>query len=176
MHFHTHSLRLIRNSIPLSTAIIIASSFMLPRFNYCNSILLNLPDYHINRLQLAQNSDAFSNRFSCMNIKSIFKDQHWLPIKYRIIFKNLLHNAYISTNMVIWQKLYIFSSISISYYWNNIPFVIRSATVSSTFKSKLICSNRHTPICLNLYLTYNYYILLLYFYNFHDSFLFFITY
>ena len=42
MHFHTHSLRLVRNSIPLSTAIIIASSFILPHFDYCNSILLNL--------------------------------------------------------------------------------------------------------------------------------------
>ena len=174
VHFHTHSLRLVRNSIPLSTAIIIASSFILPHFDYCNSILLNLPDYQINRLQLAQNSVARCifkmDRFSRMSIKSKLKDLHWLPIKYRIIFKNLLllHNAYIhgkpdylaeliyplpsrtirlrSTNthqLQLPDKFKLHStnirawSISIPYYWNNLPLVIRSATVTSTFKSLL---------------------------------------
>ena len=43
-----------------------------------------------------------------------------LPDKYK------LH----STNIRAW-------SISIPYYWNNLPLVIRSATVTSTFKSLL---------------------------------------
>ena len=32
VHFYTHYIRLVRNSIPLSTAIIIVSSFMFPHF------------------------------------------------------------------------------------------------------------------------------------------------
>ena len=132
--------------------------------DYCNSILLNISDYQINRLQLTQNSVArciFKMvRFSRMSIKSILKDIHCLPIKYRIIFnlrqtwlygrtctsssartirlrsinthhlqlpdKYKLH----STNTSAWN-------ISIPYYWNNLPLVLRSASVASTFKSFL---------------------------------------
>ena len=60
------------SEIPLSNVIIIASSFILPHFDYCNSILLNLPGYQINRLQLAQNSVArciFKMDISCISIR-----------------------------------------------------------------------------------------------------------
>ena len=57
VHFHTHSMRLVRNSTHLYchhySIIFYIPPLLLPHF-YCNSIFLNLPDYQINRLQLAQ--------------------------------------------------------------------------------------------------------------------------
>ena len=53
IHYHLHCLRLIRRSIPLPIAITIASSYIIPLFDYCNSlyILFNLPDYKLIKLQ-----------------------------------------------------------------------------------------------------------------------------
>ena len=53
IHYHLHCLRLIRRSIPLTIDITIASSYIIPLFDYCNSLLFNLPEY---KLQLLQNS------------------------------------------------------------------------------------------------------------------------
>ena len=51
IHYHLHCLHLIRRSIPLPIAITIASSYIIPLFDYCNSLLFNLPDYKLNKLQ-----------------------------------------------------------------------------------------------------------------------------
>ena len=51
IHYQLHCLCLIRRSIPLPIAITIASSYIIPLFDYCNSLLFNLPDYKLNKLQ-----------------------------------------------------------------------------------------------------------------------------
>ena len=56
VNYHLHCLRLIRRSIPLEVAATIASSFILPHFDYCNHLLYGSPAYHIRRLQLLQNA------------------------------------------------------------------------------------------------------------------------
>ena len=56
IHYHLHCLRLIRHSIPLPIAITIASSYIIPLFDYCNSLLFNLPDYKLIKLQQLQNA------------------------------------------------------------------------------------------------------------------------
>ena len=55
IHYHLHCLRLIRRSIPLPIAITIASSYIIPLFDYCNSLLFNLPEYKLIKLQRLQN-------------------------------------------------------------------------------------------------------------------------
>ena len=50
IHYHLHCLRLIRRSIPLPIAITIASSYTI-LFDYFNSILFNLPEYKLIKLQ-----------------------------------------------------------------------------------------------------------------------------
>ena len=55
IHYHLHCLHLIRRSIPLPIAITIASFYIIPLFDYCNSILFNLPDYKLIKLQRLQN-------------------------------------------------------------------------------------------------------------------------
>ena len=53
---HNHSLGIIRNSISLSVSITLASSFILPFFDYCNILLFSLPGYQIKKLQILQNA------------------------------------------------------------------------------------------------------------------------
>ena len=99
INFHLHSFRLIRNSISLSVSITLASSFILPLFDYCNILLFFLPGYQIKKLQILQNALVRSifkiDRFSQIHISPYLHRLHWLPIKFRIIFKVLLltHNS-----------------------------------------------------------------------------------
>ena len=71
INFHLHSFRLIRNYISLSVYITLASSFILPIFDYCN-IFFSLPGYQIKKLQILQNALIRSifkiDRFSQINI------------------------------------------------------------------------------------------------------------
>ena len=48
IHYHLHCFRLIRRSIPLPIAVTIASSYILPLFDYCNNLLFNIPAYNCN--------------------------------------------------------------------------------------------------------------------------------
>ena len=58
LNYQLYSLLLIRHSISISTATIIASAFILPLFDYCNFILYNTPSSYIIKLQILQNSIA----------------------------------------------------------------------------------------------------------------------
>ena len=51
LNYQLHSLRIIRHSISISTATIIASAYILPLFNYCNVILYNTPSSYITKLK-----------------------------------------------------------------------------------------------------------------------------
>ena len=91
IHYHLHCLRLIRCSIPLPIAITIASSYIIPLFDYCNSLLFNLPEYKLIKLQRLQNAVVrcvhLLPRRSYDSITPILKQLHWLPVPYRIQYK-----------------------------------------------------------------------------------------
>ena len=104
IHYHLHCLRLIRSSIPLPIAIIIASSYIIPLFDYCNSLLFNLTDYKLIKLPRLQNAVDrcvhFLPRRSPDYITPLLKQLHWLPVPYRIkyklsltIHKSIHHNS-----------------------------------------------------------------------------------
>ena len=59
------------------------------RTNYCNSSFYGLPAVQINKLQRIQNAAArlISNFLHFAHISPILIELHWLPVKYRIIFK-----------------------------------------------------------------------------------------
>ena len=88
IHYHLHCLRLIRRSIPLPIAITIASSYIIPLFDYCNSLLFNLPEYKLIKLQRLQNAVVrcvhLLPRRSSDSITPLLKQLHWLPVPYRI--------------------------------------------------------------------------------------------
>ena len=65
------------------------SAFVLPKLDYCNSLLCGSPMYLLDRLQNVQNSAA-RLIFQCCNqshISPLLLSLHWLPINARIEYK-----------------------------------------------------------------------------------------
>ena len=87
--FHLHNLRSIRKFLTKEAAETLVHSLIFSLLDYCNALLYGLPSYQIARLQRVQNAAA---RFLCNtskydHISPILKSLHWLPVKYRILFK-----------------------------------------------------------------------------------------
>ena len=62
------------------------------RMDYCNSLLLRVPDIHLNKLQRVQNTMA---RLVCIvprfcHIAPVLRSLHWLPVKLELISKFLV--------------------------------------------------------------------------------------
>ena len=74
------------------SAISLFHAFITSKLDYCNSLLYGLPTIHINELQRVQNAAArlVTNTPRVCHITPILEDLHWLPIKYRIVFKIVL--------------------------------------------------------------------------------------
>ena len=64
-------------------------AFVISKINYCNEILYGLPAVHVNRLQLVQNAVArlLTNTPRYAHITPMMINLHWLPVKFRMIFK-----------------------------------------------------------------------------------------
>ena len=60
--------------------------------NYCNSLLLGLPDSQMHRLQKIHNTAAriLTSTRKYEHITPVLYELHWLPVKERIIFKTLI--------------------------------------------------------------------------------------
>ena len=68
-------------------------SFVTSRIDYCNSLLANLPNCVLSKLQKVQNVAAciLTRCHDVNNISPVLIDIHWLPIPLRICYKiNLL--------------------------------------------------------------------------------------
>src|SRR5260221_9813350 len=57
-NFHLHAFRHIRRSLPCDIANTIACSIMGSRVDYCNSLLYNVPNTSLQKLQRVQNNFA----------------------------------------------------------------------------------------------------------------------
>src|SRR5437870_430214 len=88
--FHIRQLRQIRPSLDRGSAIVLANALVHSKLDYCNSLLNDLPNTSIVRLQYVQNSLA---RVVCNTTKfrshtpSLLTELHWLPIPERIKYK-----------------------------------------------------------------------------------------
>ena len=64
-------------------------AFVISKIDYCNAMLHGLPAVHVNRLQRVQNAVArlLKNTPRYANITPMMINLHWLPVKFKIIFK-----------------------------------------------------------------------------------------
>ena len=83
--------RRIRRHLTKDAAITVANALVSSRLDYCNSLFRSLSAKDLHKLQCIQKSIAriVSNTSKFSSITPVLKDLHWLPIKYRSIFKTL---------------------------------------------------------------------------------------
>ena len=79
----------IRPYITTEAANKLVCSFVLSRLDYCNSLLVAIPDKKLQQLQQIQNNAArlVSQVSKREHVTPIFKDLHWLPVASRIKYK-----------------------------------------------------------------------------------------
>ena len=63
------------------------------RLDYCNALLHGLPDTMMTKLQRVQNTAAriVTRTARHDHITPVLKELHWLPVKYRVQYKLLVH-------------------------------------------------------------------------------------
>ena len=91
--FSLYNIKRIRKYLPFEAAKSLVQAFVISRIDYCNAILYGLSAIHVNRLQRVQNAATrlLTNTPRYSHITPVMINLHWLPVKFRIIFKvNLL--------------------------------------------------------------------------------------
>ena len=86
--------RRIRRYLSKSEAVSVANALVSSKLDYCNSLFRSLDDKDLHKLQCIQNSLARivanpPTSVRIFHITPVRKELHWLPIKYRCIFKTL---------------------------------------------------------------------------------------
>jgi len=87
---HVRLLRRIRDHLDISSCKLLANALVTSRLDYCNSLLVDLPQKSLKKLQSVQNAIArvvMPNTKKWDHITPILKKLHWLPVKHRITFK-----------------------------------------------------------------------------------------
>ena len=96
-NFMIRKISAIRSYLTISTCQQLMTSLVLSKLDYCNSILAGVSDTNLRKLQVVQNYAARvvcrKNRYQ--SAKDCLKSLHWLPIKFRIVYKilTLVHNC-----------------------------------------------------------------------------------
>ena len=92
--FRIRTIAKIKRYLSQSTTEASVHAYITLFLDYCNALRYGLPKYLINRLQLLQNSAArlvtLTRRQE--HITLILRSLIWLPVHYRIIFKNIIAN------------------------------------------------------------------------------------
>ena len=92
-HFQIRNLWIIRKFLTEQATKSLVVALVLPKIDYCNGLLAEVPKYLSNKLQRVQNSAArlIKKVKKRKRITPTLKDLHWLPVIFRIKFKiNLL--------------------------------------------------------------------------------------
>ena len=88
-YYHIRDLRRLRRCLTAAVTKTIATSLVSSKLDYCNSILYNIPNREINKVQSVQNCLARvvtrSPRFC--SVTPLLKSLHWLPVQFRIKHK-----------------------------------------------------------------------------------------
>jgi len=89
VYFHMKALRHIRKLLPDAAAKTVACTMVAGRLDYCNAVLYGTSSANIDKLQRLQNSLArvVTNTRRRDHITPVLADLHWLPVRYRIVYK-----------------------------------------------------------------------------------------
>ena len=84
-----YNIRQIRKFLSIESTKTLVHAFVTSHLDYCNSLLLGIPQYQIKRLQRVLNAAARITCFTprCPHVTPVLKHLHWLPIKFRVEFK-----------------------------------------------------------------------------------------
>ena len=87
--FKMCDLRRIRQYLTPEVAVLAANALVSSRLDYCNSLFIGLSCFNLHNLQSIQNTLAHivTNHRKYAHVTPILKQLHWLPVKYRCIFK-----------------------------------------------------------------------------------------
>ena len=96
-----HDLRRIRQYLTTEVAVLAGNALVSSRLDYCNSLSRSLSCFNLHKLQSIQNTLAriVTNHRRYAHVTPILKQLHWLPVKYRCMFKTatlvykFLHSA-----------------------------------------------------------------------------------
>ena len=88
-HFHLRNIGSIHRYLTPETCATLVHSLISSKLDYCNALLIKLPEIQINRLQRIQNSAAriVSRLPRHEHITPVLENLHWLPVQQRIMFK-----------------------------------------------------------------------------------------
>ncbi len=91
-YINLRSLNQIRPYLTEESVITLVHAFVTCRLDNLNSLLVGVPDYQLQRLQLIQNYAAriIKRTSKYDSITNVLIDLHWLPVKARIDYKVLL--------------------------------------------------------------------------------------
>jgi len=99
--FMLHRLGKIRQFLDRDTAQKLVQALVLCHLDYCNSLLYNMPESQLGKLQLIQNSAArlITGTKKYSQITPVLQQLHWLPVQSRILYKILLFTYQCLHNM-----------------------------------------------------------------------------
>ena len=91
-YFQIRNIWTIRRYLTENATRSLFTALVIPKLDYCNSLLAGLPQYLVRKLQRTQNAAArvIKRRSKRSHITPTLKKLHWLPVLYRIKFKVLL--------------------------------------------------------------------------------------
>ena len=92
-YVHLRNIGHIRKFLTVDATKALVNALVTFRLDYCNALLIGVPNTVLSKLQRVQNTAArIVTRTPRWNhITPVLKDLHWLPVYYRIKFKILTH-------------------------------------------------------------------------------------
>ena len=91
-HFHLRNISKIRKFPSKESTEILIHAFVSSKLDHCQSLLYGLPAYQLAKLQVLQNTAvrvvSLTRKYD--HITPVLESLHWLPVKFRIVFKVLL--------------------------------------------------------------------------------------
>ncbi|XP_046551047.1 uncharacterized protein LOC124260773 [Haliotis rubra] len=91
-YFHIHNISMIRRYLDVKTTSALIQAFIMPRLDYCNSLLFGTSEHLLGKLQRVQNTAVrvIARHQKYDHITPVLHSLHWLPVRYRIQYKILL--------------------------------------------------------------------------------------